>query len=202
MIVVLAIMSAVSGAVIGSLTTLRSTSLSVSAREFADFITLCRSEAIARRTVVRVVIVEESGTEKERNFRAYTAFAWDRRSRRFEQYKSWEHLSDDVVFEVEFPRYVKESEYYREDPSSVRGDYLMSLPENVFEKEDRNGSGVNRFRYVEFSPAGRASAPSASLRNLVLVMRPGNETSADRDVANWAQFSIDTLTGRTRVYRP
>lgn len=202
MLVVITIISTLVGITIGSLGTLRSTSLSASAREFADFVRLCRSDAIARRTAVRLAIVESSPENESQNFRRYTAFSWNKQSRRFEQYREWESLPGDLRFAKQFPDYVKDSTYFRDDPSSVRGDYLMSLPENVFEEEARNGKGRFRFRFLDFSPSGRAKAPSASMRSLVIIMSPGDGPGELTEAPNWAQFSIDTLTGRSRVYRP
>lgn len=201
MMIVLALMSILSAVVVGSLGTLRSTSLSVSTREFADFVNLCRSDAIARHTAVRVVIVESSSADPNENLRKYTAFSWNSRLRTFEQNRTWQSLPQDLVFEGRFPGYVRQSAYYLDDPSAIRGDYVLDLPSNTFDRDMTQLSSQMRFRYFEFSPSGRASAEGGNHRNLVLVMRPGEPGDRD-DVPNWSQINIDTLTGRLRIYRP
>lgn len=201
LMVVLALMTILSAIVVGSLATLRSTSLSVATREFADFVNLCRSDAIARHTAIRVAIVEDSSTEPNENYRKYTAFEWNPTTREFEQYRNWESLPADLVFDYRFPDFAKQSTYFVDDPSSVRGDYVMDLSTNYFDREVTQLSTKYRFRYFEFSPSGRATAPGGNLRNLVLLMRPGQINDVD-DKFNWAQFNVDTFTGRIRVYRP
>lgn len=201
MMIVLAIMSILSAVVVGSLGTLRSTSLSVTTREFADFVNLCRSDAIARHTAIRVAIVESSSSDPDENYRKYTAFSWNSQSRQFEQYREWESLPGDLVFDQSLAGFVKKSTYYQEDPSSVRGDYLMQISDNSFDRMVTQLSTSYRFRFFEFSPSGRASAPGGDHRNLVVVIRPGEGGTA-REIPNWSQFNIDTLTGRIRVYRP
>lgn len=199
--IVITLVAILSGIMIGSLASLRSTSLAVSAREFADFVNLCRSEAIARHTAVRVAIVESSSGDPEENFRKYSAFAWNRRSREFEQYRAWESLPLDLSFDPRFPAYIRKSGYFRRDPSSVRGDYIFDLEGNDFPVESAVLGATYRMRYLQFSPAGRASAPGSDLRNLILVMSGGDPVTRG-EATNWAHFSIDTLTGRLRIYRP
>lgn len=201
MLVVLAIMSVLSGIVIGSLSTLRSTSLSVHTREFADFVNLCRSDAIARHTAIRVAIVDQSSINPDENLRKYTAFEWNAQTREFQQYRGWQSLPLDLVFAELFPEFVKKSTYYANDPSSVRGDSVMSLPGNTMDETFSQLQATYRMRFFEFSPSGRASAPTGNHRNLVLVIRP-EEGDNQADVPNWSQFNIDTLTGRIRIYRP
>ncbi len=201
LLIVLAIMSVLSGVVIGSLGSLRSTSLSVHTREFADFVNLCRSDAIARHTAIRVAIVDISSIDPEENLRKYSAFEWNAQTREFQQYRAWQSLPLDLVFAENFPEFVKNSTYYIDDPSSVRGDYVMSLPGNTVDETFSQLGADYRMRFFEFSPSGRASAPTGNHRNLVLIVRPG-QGDRHEAVPNWSQFNIDTLTGRIRIYRP
>ena len=194
---VLAVLSVVTGIGAMSLTSLRATSLSTATRQFADFVSLCRSQAIARHTAVRVGIVVSADEDDEQSeFRRYSAWAWDKRSKNFEQLTEWRSLSGDLVFEPEFPDYLKESEHAKADVSSVRGDYVLESG------EDQMALGENEaIRYFDFSPAGRASQDAGDLRNLIIVVRPG-EAETEFLGGNWSQFNIDTLTGRVRIYRP
>lgn len=180
-----------------SLTSLRATSLSTGTRQFADFVNLCRSQAIARHTAVRVGFVVSAGeNDQESEYRRYSAWAWDKRSKSFEQFTEWRSLSGDLVFEPVYPDYLKESEHAKKDVSSVRGDYVLeSGIDQMALSEDES------IRYFDFSPAGRASQEGGDLRNLILVLRPGR-VETEFQGANWSQFNIDTLTGRVRIYRP
>ncbi len=197
-LVVLSLASAIVG---GSLITLRTTQLSVASGEFADFVNLCRSRAIARHTAVRVGIVTGSTDTPNEAYRSYSAWEWSRKTRKFEQFAAWESLPKTAVFEPTSPNYIRDAKYVEADPSSVRGDHVLSLGENEFETED--GSGSRRtMRFVEFSPAGRAKAPGAELRNLVFIVREGLADEVPAEIQNWCQFNVDTLTGRVRVHRP
>ncbi|MCB1230530.1 MAG: prepilin-type N-terminal cleavage/methylation domain-containing protein [Verrucomicrobiae bacterium] len=194
LLLVISVLAVVMGMVVASLGSLRSTSLSTATRQFADFLNLCRSQAIARHTAVRVGIVEQ-GENPDDQYRRYSAWAWNKRSREFEQVEGWKRLPMDLVFAPRLPPEVKASSYAERDASAVRGDYWF----------DRGGSrpseNADTIRFVEFSPAGRASLKDGDLRNVVLVMRGGEAGSVERST-NWSQFNIDTLTGRVRVYRP
>lgn len=199
--VVLTVLSLASAILGGSLIALRTTQLSVASGEFADFVNLCRSHAIAKHTAVRVGVVTSSTGTQDELYRSYSAWEWSRKSRKYEQFASWESLPKTAVFEPGAPEYIRDAEYFAKDPSSTRGDHLLSLDDNQFEVEDGSGT-LRTLKFVEFSPAGRAAAPGGELRNLVLVVREGTADEPPAEVANWCQFNVDTLTGRIRVHRP
>lgn len=192
---VLAVLGIVMGLGAMSMTSLRATSLSTGTRQFADFVNLCRSQAIARHTAVRVGIVVDSQDQDE-EFRRYSAWAWNKRSKRFEQFQEWRSLSRDLVFEARFPEYLKQSNHAQADVSSVRGDYVLESSRDEMTLEEQEV-----IRYFDFSPAGRASQEAGDLRNLILVLRAG-EVNTSFTETNWSQFNIDSLTGRVRIYRP
>ncbi len=191
----MAVLSIALGLATLSMVTLRGTSLSTETRKFADFLNLCRSQAIARHTAIRVGVVVESPNPEE-VFRRYSAWTWNRKTRHFEQSHQWHILPGDLVFEPTLPDYVKESPHAERDVSSVRGDYLLGPVGETFTV----GEG-QLARFVEFSPSGRASIPGGTLRNLILVLRPG-EAGGVYAGTNWSQFNVDTFTGRVRIYRP
>ena len=197
MLIVLAVMGVMLGMAVMALGLLTSTSLSTSTRAFADFANICRSEAIAKHTAIRVgIVIPEEGEE----FRRYSSWAWNRKRKQFEQLTVWSSLPGDVAFASEFPDYVRKSEYASRDASSVRGDFLLSGTENIFQALDIDGKEI-QLSYFQFSPSGRVEAPGAEMRNLILLMRPSIQSSGG-EVFNWSQINLDILTGRYRVYRP
>ncbi len=199
MLIVLTIIGALLALMTPSLALLNSTSLNASGREFGDFLNLCRSEAIAQRTAIRLGVIVESSKEEEM-FRAYAAWKWDRKSREFQQYSKWYSLPNNVSFSDGLPQRAQEADYARKEPASIRGDYILDQNAEIFEDLSAVSKEKRTLRYLEFSPSGRASVPLGEERNLILAMHSG---SFDVDeTANWVQFTVDTLTGRTQVYRP
>jgi len=201
LMVVLGVLSLAMAIVGGSLMTLRSTHLSVASGKFADFVNLCRAQAIAGHTAVRVGVVTSSPGNPEEEYRKYSAWKWSKRSRKFEQFAAWEALPPEISFEPQAPDYVRDADYFASDPSAVRGDHVFSLEDNEFETTDIDGNRRS-LSFVEFSPAGRASTPSGELRNLVFVARHGQPDLIPDEIENWCQFNIDTLTGRIQIHRP
>ncbi len=194
LLLVISVLAIAMGLVTMSMGSLRSTSLTTATRQFADYVNLCRSQAIARHTAIRIGIVEDSQNPDDR-FRRYSAWAWDKRTREFVQIHEWKRLSLDLVFAPRLPEAVKESNYALRDASAVRGDYWLGRGKTQVAESGE------RVRFIEFSPAGRASIEDGDLRNLLIVMRPGDAEATTMPV-NWAQFNIDTLTGRVRIHRP
>lgn len=182
-----------------SLLTLKSASLSTAGREFGAFLNLCRSEAIANHNAYRLGVVVESTDETE-IFRKYAAWKWDKKSRSYDQESNWNILPTNIVFDETEPQYVKDSVYANEERSSVRGDYILTEGlSNDFEEEG-SGDITRTIRFLQFSPSGRASLPGGEKRNAIFVIR---EVDVEKEnVKNWVQFTVDTLTGRSRIYRP
>ena len=191
---VISVLAIVLGLVTVSMGSLRSSSLSTATRQFADYLNLCRSQAIARHTVIRVGIVVDSSNPDDA-CRRYSAWAWNKRTREFEQVHEWKRLSRDLVFDPSLPPYIREATYAKRDASAVRGDYWLKAAE--MEKVKETGT----IRFLEFSPGGRASVEYGDGRNVVILMRNG-EREDPSPKPNWSQFNVDTLTGRVRIYRP
>ena len=193
-LMVIAILMGLSG---GALYVLRSNGLSTSTRNFADFVNFCRSEAIARHTAVRVGIIVPEADEP---YRDYSAWGWNRKRRQFEQMSEWASLSSDLFFPDEFPDYVRRAPYASKDASSVRGEFVLELFENTFTTKGVDGKPAE-VKFFQFNPSGRVEAPGAEMRNLILVIEPG-QANKSKEVFNWSQINLDTLTGRYRIYRP
>ena len=197
MLTVLTVVALLMGLSGGALYVLTSNGLSTSTRNFADFVNFCRSEAIARHTAVRVGIVVPEGNEP---YRSYSAWEWNRKRRQFEQMSEWAGLSGDLSFPRDLPDFVRRAPYASKDASSVRGDYILELFENTFTTKGVDGKPVE-VKFFQFNPSGRVEAPGAEMRNLMLVIQPGEATNSD-ETFNWSQINLDTLTGRYRIYRP
>ena len=191
---VIALLMGLSGGVLYVLT---STGLNTSTRNFADFVNFCRSEAIARHTAVRVGITVTDGNQA---YREYSAWEWNRKRRQFEQMSEWTSLAGGLSFTRTLPDYVRGASYAAEDASSVRGDYILDLAGNTFTTKGIDGQPVE-VKFFQFNPSGRVEAPGAEMRNLTLVIQPGESTGGDQTF-NWSQINLDTLTGRYRIYRP
>ena len=193
-LMVIAILMGLSG---GALYVLRSNGLSTSTRNFADFVNFCRSEAIARDTAVRVGIIVP---EADESYRDYSSWGWNRKRRQFEQMSEWASLSSDLFFPDEFPDYLRRAPYASKDASSVRGEFVLELAENTFTTKGVDGKPAE-VKFFQFNPSGRVEAPGAEMRNLILVIEPG-QANKSNEVFNWSQINLDTLTGRYRIYRP
>lgn len=203
LLVVLVVMTILLAIAIPSISTLNSTSLSGAGREFANTLSLCRSEAIAERTAVRFGVAIE-GPNPEDAYRKYAVWKWNRRTRDYELASKWTILPENITFEPEKPIYIEDSIYAQEETTSVEGDYITD-PEDgqEFEYLSSGDTTPHQVRFVQFSPSGRASIPGRDERNILLVMREGEpNVEPVNEVKNWVHVSIDTLTGRQRTYRP
>lgn len=183
-------------------------SMSTGVREMASTLALGRSNAIARRTVVRFGIALDWSGDASARLRKYSLWEWDREAEDFVQSHEWETLPGGLVFEPERPAYLPESDYAAKDGSSVRGDFVPA--ESTFRAE--SGGNAVEVAFFEFTPSGGARVKNGELRNIIFTIVRGtvdegggvNHTSlaSDGSPGDWAQFNIDTLTGRVRIYRP
>lgn len=187
-----------------SLLTLQSSSLSAKGREFGNFLHLCRSEAISERTAVRLGIVVGS-PDGLHDYRRYAAWKWDKRDRQFVISSNWRTLPDDLVFAPSLPQFIQNTEYAQEEGTAVKGDYILGETSEIFTHTVTSEEEAAEYsiKYIEFSPSGRASVTDGEERNILLVMRPGDaDDDEEVGVNNWFQYTVDTLTGRSRIYRP
>ncbi len=198
LLVVLTVLGILLAFVAPSMVNLQATGLSAAGREFGNFLGLCRNEAIAGRTSIRVGIVVDSSNPVEAHGQ-YAAWKWDKLSRSYLRHSSWRFLPQNVLFEPSLPGYLDGAEYATEEPWTLIGDFVLTATGNVFEMSPDSPERRN-IQFFTFSPSGRASIPGGEQRSLILVLRPRDASSAKAE--NWMQFSVDTLTGRTRVYRP
>ena len=182
--------------------------MSTAIRHISSVMTLARSHAIAKRTIVRFGIVTAWENDSEAAYRKYGLWEWDRELGKFVPFQEWKTLPQGLVFEKDRVDYLRSATYAQEDGSSVRGDFLPTAEAESFIEEIR--SGRVKVVFFEFTPSGGARLPGGEERNILAVvingyMDPsggGDLVYTDEGKKDWTQFNIDTLTGRVRIYRP
>ena len=200
LLVVIAMVGIMVGIATMSLSGMRSTALSTATRQVADYLNLSRSRAISQHTAIRVgVVVETDGYDdpvSDSRMRRFSSWAWNKKTKTFEQLDAWQLLPGDLIFEPRVAFFIRQSEYASKDPSAIRGHQVLA--ESASDPMRVDGQTI---RFVQFSPTGRVSIEGIEDRNIILVLRPG-EAQSEFKGTNWAQINIDTLTGRIRIYRP
>jgi prepilin-type N-terminal cleavage/methylation domain-containing protein len=219
LLVVLAVMAILIALTVPTLVGLTgSNSLSTGTRQVSNYLTLARTEAIAKHTVTRFVIVTKASQTADVSYRRYGIWSWNPELEEFRPASSWQELPLNAVFEPKEPMYVRESLYAEDDASSVIGNYFLDNSP-VFTAE--TGGEEFTMQYMEFTPSGAARVKGGDdERNIMLVVTGGviplgEEGSGEEATAsivyknaedgkpnNWAQMNIDSLTGRVRIYRP
>lgn len=203
MLVVLTVVGLLAAFAAPSLLTIQSTSLSAAGTEFGGFLNYCRSKAIAERTSVRVAIVTGGALNPDDAYRKYAGWEWDKRSEEYVQFSNWRFLPLNSIFENQAPDYVRNASYATEEKSAVEGDWVLNISgvfENRVKKETSQGETLE-LQFLTFAPSGRAYIKDGEKRNLIIVIRASSPSDPEL-VRNWYQYTIDTLTGRTRIYRP
>jgi prepilin-type N-terminal cleavage/methylation domain-containing protein len=123
------------------------TGLSTAAEQVSGALAFARSEAIAKRTVVRFGIATAWNKNDPAEYRKYSLWAWDRKEERYVQIQNWETLPQGLVFETKRPRYFGKAAYAKQDASSSRGDFV-AISGTRNEPSTRNSLNTNRY----FSP--------------------------------------------------
>lgn len=210
---VLAVVTVITGLSVPALNGINGgNTLNTATAKLAGLMTVARSEAISRHTVVRFVVTREWPGKQNANLRRVSLWAWDSEIEQYVPLTPWEDLPDGVILEPSVPQYVRIASYAKDDRSSVQGNCVLD-PHFVDRAEFNAGTTDQPIdaRYVEFTPAGNVRIPDGDARNAIFVATNGfaNEDgsirysrSVDDRPANWAQLNIDTLTGRVRVYQP
>lgn len=211
---VMAIISLVAGFVVPAVKGIFSgTTVDVGATKLSGLLNLARSEAIAQHTLVRFVVATDWPTNNgEGNLRRVSLWAWQADSGRYLPISNWEELPVGLVLETEIPDYVRTASYAANDTATVRGSSVLAeekAGDATFLAE--TNLGTISTRYIEFLPNGSARIPGSSDRQAIFVATPGiadagnhitHTAQANGRSANWAQLNVDTLTGRTHIYRP
>lgn len=178
-------------------------SLTSSGNEFANLVSLCRTEAIRQNTATRVGIIVGSPVEDEK-FRYFSGWRWDRTERTFRQFTAWKSLAEGNRFKMELPEYLSSAQYAIQDPGLIRGVSLVSPDAKRETIVDPVTKTEKQICFVQFSPSGRASVPSNESRNIIALIAKGEPIpdQSEDTTSNWVQVNIDSLTGRSFIYRP
>lgn len=210
----MAIISLVAGFVTPALKGIvNGSTLDTGAALLAGLLNQARSEAIAQHTIVRFAVATSwPDATAEGNLRRVSLWSLDTESGRYLQIGKWEDLPVGLVLEKEIPDYVSDAAYAQNDASTVRGSSILTDDadgESSFTTESTLGDIPTR--YIEFLPNGSARIPGATDRQAIFVATSGfadagnhitHTAQTNGRAANWAQLNVDTLTGRTHVYRP
>lgn len=213
MLAVLAVVTVVTGLSVPALNGINGgNTLNTSAAKLAGLLSVARSEAISRHTIVRFVVAREWTNKQSANLRRVSLWAWEPEIEQYAPLTPWEDLPEGLVLEPTMPDYVKGSRYATDDRASVHGDYVL---ESRFDELAEFNPGTDDepvdARYIEFTPSGNLRVPGGNARNAIFVVTNGFATDegtlryskrADNGPANWAQLNVDSLTGRVRVYQP
>jgi prepilin-type N-terminal cleavage/methylation domain-containing protein len=200
------VVPAVKGVISGS-------TVDAGASKLGGLLNLARSEAIAQHTLVRFVVATDwPAANEEGNLRRVSLWAWQADSGRYLQISKWEELPVGLVLETELPEYIRTASYAQNDTATVHGSSVLAeamAGDAAFAAE--TNLGTISTRYIEFSPNGSARIPGSSDRQAIFVATPGfadqsnhitHTAQVQGHAANWAQINVDTLTGRTHIYRP
>jgi prepilin-type N-terminal cleavage/methylation domain-containing protein len=217
LVAVMAIISLVAGFTVPALKGITGgNAVDAGAVELSDLLTLARSEAIARHTIVRFVVATGwTGLETQANLRRASLWAWQPANAQYWQITPWQELPAGLVLEPGLPNYVLSAGYARQDASTVQGGCVLANDAHDFATTAsfpaQTYSGIISTRYIEFLPTGAASIPGSSDRQAIFVAAQGytdatlqitHTAQANGHAANWAQVNVDTLTGHVHIYRP
>jgi prepilin-type N-terminal cleavage/methylation domain-containing protein len=214
LLAVIAIISTIAGIGGSALRFVGSNGLTTGTRTLAGFLTMARSEAIARHAVVRFAIATPSAEDGEAGLRKVSLWAWSNDTAMFEPITKWEALPTGVILEPQLPAYLREAKYAVAAPATVKGDCVLADDfEEAAEYTFRSAQAETKARYLEFMPSGNIRIPGGTSRQAILVATEGNLANDESGVVrytsgsegrptNWAQINIDRLTGRVRVYQP
>ena len=211
---VMAIISLVAGFVTPALKGIvNGSTLDSGASRLAGLLNLARNEAIAQHTIVRFAVATAwPDATAGGALRRVSLWALDPESGRYLQIGKWEDLPVGIVLEKEIPDYVRTAAYAQNDASTVRGSSVLTdeiSADTSFNAE--SSLGTIPTRCIEFLPNGSARIPGSADRQAIFVATNGfadtgnritHTAQANGHAANWAQLNVDTLTGRTHIYRP
>ncbi|MFV1994074.1 MAG: Tfp pilus assembly protein FimT/FimU [Verrucomicrobiales bacterium] len=188
-----------------------SRSLKVAAREVSNVLVLARTQAIARHTLVRFVVVDSWPGEQGLPRSRYALWIWDEGAEDFELLSEWERLPTGLFFEPSMPAYALRSSYAMRDANTVYGDYLLGRGEAKFVRSFE-GRAVS-MDFIDFLPTGAARLQQGEKYRAMVVFSEGIDDPSGVGVVytnpdetrggpgNWVQMNIEKLTGRVQIYQ-
>lgn len=159
----------------------RGSALRSGGQRIATLVTLARSEAVARNTLMRFCVA--SNFPGDSLPRRISVWAYENRAlpasnpAAWTQVTMWENVSDRVLVQTNVTK------------TALPGTYLFSA--GCTQTVTVQGSTVE-MHYIQFGPTGSLEMPSQP--NSPLRVR-----LSDGSAHNWLDISVDRLTGRARV---
>jgi prepilin-type N-terminal cleavage/methylation domain-containing protein len=194
---VLVIMGLVLGLSVPAITGLtKANQLANSARLVSNLCSIARSEAVTKRVITCVAIVENWTGQVEANHRRMSIWRWDEQVSNWIQISKWEELPQGIAFHLN-------ADGAAEDyGAKAVGHVLGGQSTNIF-TQNINGASVT-FRYAEFGPTGAVSIPDLGGQDFEVWMVLTQEAfaSASSPPNNYAKITANVLTGRIKIERP
>jgi prepilin-type N-terminal cleavage/methylation domain-containing protein len=190
--IVLILLAATVPAVVGLS---KSNSLNSAGRIVTNVLTIARSEAINRRTLIRFEIATNWPVDATSAYRKFTLVQHDVTTGADTQLTGWETLPTGTIFERQDP--------LGTSPSSGSGTYFFTQNPPQTSTLKFAGSDVTT-DYIEFGPTGALDTPIANspvrLRINQGVISGTNEILTG--TSNWFETSVDSIVGRIKISRP
>ncbi len=195
-----------------------SSNLNNAGRLVSNLLTLARSEAINRRTIVRVEIATTWPTDPTYRYRKATltaALDQGSGSYNYRQITSWETLADGIIFEVGDPlanAVPRDGSKYFLDGAFLKNTNATETPKVTF------GGNEIATVYLAFLPSGALSEPMgiavpirarltegvlpAGSSSIIYTRKNSGSGGTTYPGANWFDIRINPLIGRIEIGRP
>jgi len=217
MLTVLVIIGILLAATLPAVTHLmKSSGLTVAAREVSDTLSLARQYAITHRTVTRVVFPcslttlaawSATGTNQAPSYQSYAVLEFGATTNYISK---WEFLPVGTVFMSDGPQ----PPLIGTLPPSLDANMLsarLQFPTNTDSVLTVANSGT--LAYIEFGPTGAATAlanggscsftiTEGLVNGTNVTLTSINSNTSGKTLANYATFTVDPLVGRIQVTRP
>jgi len=219
LLMVISIMAVISTFAVTALNTLGgSDKVASGGRLLSNMVSIARSEAINRRTLVqlRIITTNQSGATDTNSYRKMSLWFMDQTqsSEPYLQLSKWETLPDGIIVEPSTNPTTAVTPPYTF--STMPGTYIMNSSllqnSNVLTSNPTVPCGTSNYNYawVEFSPTGGTTYPTAYSLTYILVTegfisQTGSVVSTvytQKNHPNWLQVSINSLVGTSKVLRP
>jgi prepilin-type N-terminal cleavage/methylation domain-containing protein len=173
----------------------RGNNVSNAGRLVSNLLTIARSEAISRRSLIRFEIATAWPSDPTFAYRKFTLVRHDVETGTDTQLTGWETLPTGTVFQNQDP--------LGGNATSSDGKYFFALNQT----QNLNVAGaVVPSAYMEFTPTGALNVNIADspvrLRIDQGVYDPATSTIALTGTSNWYEASVDGLVGRIKLSRP
>lgn len=199
MLVVIGIISLLLVAVIPAVVSLSaSNNVNTGGRLVSNLLTIARSEAINRRSLVRFEVATKWPNDVSSSYRKITLVQHDLTTGVDTQISKWETLPTGVVFKIQDPLGAAAP------PGS--GTYFFSLGQQQSPQLKLGGTSVAT-EYIEFLPTGALNVDYQDSPIRLRLVQGFLPSLASPDItstgtSNWMQANVDALVGRISLTHP